>query len=349
MNNPLNHHVNPSFKWNGSAVTVEALIIKANDLIAVGMDYEKELGAFLLEWFNDLPYITSQTSGSTGTPKLIQIPKAAMIHSARATGDFFDLKAGNSALHCLSAKFIAGKMMLVRGLILGLEMGFVTPSVTPLAKNKSHYDFVAMVPLQVQNSIAELQNVKQLLIGGAQINDLLKRQLLHLPTQVYETYGMTETITHIAARRVGERAFTVLPNVTISQDIRNCLAIYAPRISDQKIITNDLVDLISETQFQLLGRVDNIVNSGGIKLIPEQIEAKLSSKIASRFFVIGVPDMVLGEKLILVLESDKTHFDETAFDALSKYEKPKSILFIPQFKETENGKILRKETIKGLL
>jgi len=349
MNNPLSHQVNPSFKWNGSAVTVEALIAKAKDLIAEGMDYEKELGAFLLEWFNDLPCITSQTSGSTGTPKLIQIPKAAIIHSARATGNFFDLKAGNSALHCLSAKFIAGKMMLVRGLILGLEMDFVAPSATPLAKNKSHYDFVAMVPLQVQNSIVELQNVKQLLIGGAQINNLIKRQLLHLPTQVYETYGMTETITHIAARRLGERAFTVLPNVTILQDERQCLVINAPRISNQKIVTNDLIDIVSETQFQLLGRIDNIVNSGGIKLIPEQIEAKLSSKIASRFFVIGMPDMALGEKLILVLESDKTHFDETVFEALNKYEKPKSVLFIPQFKETENGKILRKETINGFL
>ncbi len=349
MNNPLSHQLNPSFKWNGSAVTVEVLIAKAKDLIAEGMDYEKELGAFLLEWFNDLPYITSQTSGSTGNPKLIQIPKAAMIYSAYATGDFFDLKTGNSVLHCLSAKFIAGKMMLVRGLILGLEMDFVAPSTTPLESNQTHYDFVAMVPLQVQNSIAELQNVKQLLIGGAQINELLKRQLLPLPTQVYETYGMTETITHIAARRVGERVFTVLPHVTITQDLRQCLVINAPRISDQKIVTNDLIDIVSETEFQLLGRIDNIVNSGGIKLIPEQIEAKLSSKIASRFFVIGVPDMALGEKLILVLESDKTYFDEAIFQALNKYEKPKSVLFIPQFKETENGKILRKETIKGLI
>ena len=346
MNNPLIPQVNPSFKWNGSAVTVEALIAKAQDLIAEGMDYEKEIGAFLLEWFNDLPYITSQTSGSTGTPKLIQISKVAMLHSAWATGDFFDLKGGNSALHCLSAKFIAGKMMLVRGLILGLEMDFVAPTATPLDRNQTHYDFVAMVPLQVQNSIAELQNVKQLIIGGAQINELLKQKLLHLPTQVYETYGMTETITHIAVKLIAESAFTVLPQVTIAQDNRNCLVIDAPRISDQKIVTNDLVDLISKTQFQLLGRIDNIVNSGGIKLIPEQIEAKLSSKIANRFFLIGVPDLALGEKLILVLESYKTNFDESVFEHLSKYEKPKKILFIPKFKETENGKILRKETIK---
>jgi O-succinylbenzoic acid--CoA ligase len=346
MNNPLSYQVNPSFKWNGSAVTVRSLITKANDLIAEGLDYEKELGIFLLEWFNDVPYITSQTSGSTGTPKVIQIPKVAMLHSALATGDFFHLKAGHKALHCLSAKFIAGKMMLVRGLILGLEMDFVAPSATPLAKNQFHYDFVAMVPLQVQNSIAELQNVKQLIIGGAQINELLKQQLLHLPTKVYETYGMTETITHIAVKRIGESAFTVLPQVTIAQDNRNCLVIYALQISDQKIVTNDLVDLISETQFQLLGRIDNIVNSGGIKLIPERIEAKLSSKITNRFFVIGIPDERLGEKLILVLEGDKIPFDVSAFEDLSKYERPKMVLFIPNFKETENGKILRKETIK---
>ena len=349
MNNPLCPQLHPRFKWNGAAVTVEALVAKANDFITQGRDYEKELGTFLLEWGNSLPYINSQTSGSTGSPKVIRISKTAMLHSALATAAFFDLKPGDTALHCLSAKFIAGKMMLVRGLVLGLEMDFVSPSATPLLKNQTHYDFVAMVPLQVQNSIAELQNIKQLIIGGAQIQESLKKQLLYLSTQVYETYGMTETITHIAARRVGERVFTVLPNVTISQDHRNCLVINASRISDQKIETNDLVDIVSDTQFQLLGRIDNVVNSGGIKLIPEQIEAQLSSKIATRFFIIGVPDEVLGEKIILVLEGYKTDFEETIFDGLSKYEKPKGVLFIPQFKETENGKIQRKETLKDFL
>jgi O-succinylbenzoic acid--CoA ligase len=341
--------IHPSFKWNGSAVTLETLIVKANDLAAHELEYEKELGAFLLEWFNDLPYIDSQTSGSTGTPKVIQIPKTAMLHSAQATGDFFDLKAGATALHCLSAKFIAGKMMLVRGLVLGLEMDFVAPSTAPLLNNKSCYDFVAMVPLQVQNSIPELQNVEQLLIGGAPLSDLLKQQLLPLPTQVYESYGMTETITHIAVKRLGEMAFKVLPHVTIAQDERHCLVIHAPRISDSEIVTNDLVEIVSDTQFRLLGRFDNVVNSGGIKLIPEQIEAQLSSKISARFFIIGIPDESLGEKIILVIEGDKTDFDATAFEVLSKYERPKNVLFIPQFKETENGKIQRKETINWFL
>ncbi|MBC7642635.1 MAG: O-succinylbenzoic acid--CoA ligase, partial [Flavobacterium sp.] len=144
---------------------------------------------------------------------------------------------------------------------------------------------------------------------------------------------------------IGEKAFTVLPNVTISYDDRNCLVIHAPKISDDVIVTNDIVELINENQFEFLGRYDNVVNSGGIKLIPEQIEKKLSHKIQSRFFVTGISDESLGEKLILVIEGDSQKIDESIFDVLDKYEKPKEILFVKKFKETENGKILRKENL----
>jgi len=255
------------------------------------------------------------------------------------------LKPGNSALQCLPVKYVAGKMMLVRAMILGLDLEFVAPSSHPMRNNEIDFDFVAMVPLQAQNSIQELQKVKKLIIGGAAVNKTLEKQLLKLKTEVYETYGMTETITHIAARKLGEKAFTVLPDVTVSYDDRNCLVIHAPKISDEVIITNDIVELVNENQFIFLGRIDNVINSGGIKLIPEQIENKLMSKIQQRFFISSKSDDELGEKLILVVEGDKVEFEHTIYEDLDKYEKPKEILFIPKFKETATGKIMRKETL----
>jgi O-succinylbenzoic acid--CoA ligase len=290
-----------------------------------------------------------QTSGTTGVPKTIRTSKQAMVESAIATGDFFNLRPGNKALQCLPVKYIAGKLMFVRAFILGLDMDFVAPSANPL-ENKSDvkYDFIAMVPLQAKNSLKELKNVKKLIIGGSMISKALEKELSKLPTKVYETYGMTETITHIAARELGEKVFTVLPDITISYDYRNCLVIHAPRISDDLIVTNDIVELTNEKQFKFIGRYDNIINSGGIKLIPEQIEEKLSGKIPARFFVTGKPDEKLGEKLVLVIEGDNQKIDEAVFDALDKYEKPKEVLFIPKFKQTENGKILRKETSESI-
>ena len=237
-------------------------------------------------------------------------------------------------------------MMLVRAMILGLELEFVAPSLHPLDNNEIDFDFVAMVPLQAQNSIDELKKVKKMIIGGAAVNKALEKQLLKLPIEVYETYGMTETITHIAARKLGEKAFTVLPHVTISYDDRNCLVIHAPRISPEVIMTNDIVELVNENQFIFLGRMDNVINSGGIKLIPEQIEEKLASKIQQRFFIASKPDNELGEKVVLVIEGEKHELDDSLYESLDKYEKPKELIFIPKFKETTTGKILRKETMK---
>jgi o-succinylbenzoate---CoA ligase len=201
------------------------------------------------------------------------------------------------------------------------------------------------VPLQAQNSIKELVDVKKMIIGGVPMSTKLENQLSKLKTQVFETYGMTETITHIAAKRVGEKAFTVLPGVTISYDDKNCLVIHAPKISEEVIVTNDLVELTSENQFVFLGRYDNVINSGGIKLIPEQIEHKLHTHIQNRFFVTGIPDETLGEKLVLVIEGEELTIDDSIFEDLDKYQKPKEIIFVAKFKETENGKVLRKESL----
>ena len=346
---PTYNDVHPAFKLNGFHLDKDDLCRVAYSFIKEGEDFEKSVGHFLLDWFDAGDTIEMQTSGTTGTPKIITVEKQAMVNSALATGDFFDLFPGHKVLHCLPTKYVAGKMMFVRGFILGLDMDFVAPSSHPLHNNDTKYDFAAMVPLQAQHSLSGLQNVKKMIIGGVQLGKSLEAALKKLPVQAYETYGMTETITHIAAKKIGERAFTVLPGVTISYDDNKCLVIHAPHIAKEVIVTNDLVELVNENQFVFLGRIDNIINSGGVKLIPETIEEKLSQSLAQRFFVIGKPDETLGEKLVLVIEGDKTEIDPQIFDVLDRFEKPKEILFVPKFLETGTGKIMRKETLTSAI
>ena len=342
------HNVHNLFKLNGFHLNRNDLCRVAYSFIKEGEEFEKSVGDFILDWFDNKSYIEMTTSGTTGTPKLIRVNKQAMVNSALATGDFFELEPGDKALHCLPTKYIAGKMMFVRGFILGLDIDFVAPSAYPLRQNDTKYDFVAMVPLQAQNSLSALKNVKKMIVGGAKMNSTLEKELLKLKTKVFETYGMTETITHIAAKLAGEKAFSILPNIKIATDDRNCLVIDAPLISADQIVTNDIVELVSEHQFVFVGRMDNIVNSGGIKLIPEKIESKLAAKMNRRFFVAGIPDTDLGEKLVLIVEGEDQNVDKEIFDCLDKYEKPKEVFFVSQFVETANGKVKRKETVAAL-
>lgn len=348
MSNVTYQNVHNKFKLNGFHFTKNDLLRVAYSFIKEGDYFEKPLGIFILDWFDPKSYIEMNTSGSTGIPKIIRVEKQAMVNSALATGDFFDLQPGKRILHCLPTNYVAGKMMFVRAFILGLDMDFVAPSSHPLENVKGNYDFCGMVPLQAKNSLSELGRFKKLIVGGAKVNKSLAQELVKLPGEIYETYGMTETITHIAAKRIGEEAFKVLPNVKISADDRHCLVIDAHRISGEKIITNDLVDLVSDTKFIWKGRIDTVINSGGIKLIPEQIEEKLATSIPRRFFVYGEADETLGEKLVLYVEGESYSIDETIFDILDKYEKPKEIRFIPEFKETVLGKVIRKESVLSL-
>lgn len=346
MSNITYKNVHNHFKLDGIHLNREDLCTVAYTFIKEGEEFEKSVGDFILDWFDEKSYIDMNTSGSTGAPKMIRVEKEAMLNSALATGDFFGLKPGNTVLHCLPTNYVAGKMMFVRSFILGLDMKFVAPSSYPLENIDEDFDFCAMVPLQAKNSIKELQQrkVKKLIIGGGKVQKALEQELLKLPIEIYETYGMTETITHIAAKKIGEEAFTVLPNVKVYLDDRQCLVIDAKNISNEIIVTNDIVNLISDTQFIWIGRFDNVINSGGIKLIPEQIEGKLSTLIPRRYFVYGEPDMALGEKLVLYVEGEAIPIEDSVFNVLDKYEKPKEIVFIPKFKQTATGKIIRKES-----
>lgn len=337
------NNIHPNFKMNGQSFSKEELIVLTNSFINSDLEYKQESGQFILNWLDDHDFVQVQTSGTTGKPKLIKVAKQAMVNSAIATGDFLHLTAGDTALCCLPVKYIAGKMMLVRSMVLGLELDLVEPQSDPLKNNSKNYDFVAMVPLQVEHSINQLNQIKKLIIGGANVNKALEKQLLNIAGEIYESYSMTETVTHIALKQIGEQVFTVLPNVTISVDQRNCLVIDAPNLNPDKIVTNDVVSKISETTFIWKGRIDHVINSGGIKLFPEEIEKKLSEKMTSRFFITGIPDEKWGEKVVLVVEGEEFLVNETIFDVLDKYEKPKAIYFLPKFLETETGKIKRKE------
>lgn len=339
-------NVHNRFKLNGVHFSKDDLCRIAFSYIKDGEDYQQPIGQFLLDWFDENDYVTVKTSGTTGKPKQIAIFKEAMVNSALATGDFFKLQPGDSALLCMSAQYIAGKMMLVRALILGLELDVVAPSSTPLKNCNKKYDFVAMVPMQVENSIACLHTVKTVIIGGAKLNFSLKEKLKTVSATVFETYGMTETITHIAAKSVHDDFFTVLPNVQIRQDERNCLVINAPKVSNTEIITNDIVEIVSNTTFKWLGRFDNVINSGGVKLFPEEIEEKLQNKIEQRFFITSKEDDILGQKVILIVESEEEIvFESSVFQDLKKFEQPKEIFFTPKFVETETNKINRIKTV----
>jgi O-succinylbenzoic acid--CoA ligase len=343
MNQSIYEYVHSHFKLNGFHLDREDLCRVAYSFIKEGDDFEKPVGDFLLDWFDSKSYIEMQTSGSTGTPKIVKVGKQAMVNSVLATADFFELKPSDTALLCLPVKYVAGKMMLIRAMVLGINLEFVAPSSHPMKNTENDYDFVAMVPMQAQNSLKELHKVKKLIVGGAKINKSLENDLKKLKTtQVFETYGMTETITHIAAKRIGAEAFTVLPNVTISYDDRKCLVIDAPKIIDAVIITNDLVVILNENQFVFLGRIDNIINSGGIKIMPEQVEQKLDGKIDRRFFITSKEDTKLGEKVVLVVEGEPFEINNTIFEVLDKYERPKEIVFLSKFNETANGKVIRR-------
>ncbi|MFA5298172.1 MAG: AMP-binding protein [Lutibacter sp.] len=330
------------------------------ELIDFSKEISMEIGNFLEKWFNKELFVEVKTSGSTGKPKIIPLQKAFMINSAKATGDYFNLPEKTTALLCMSPNYIAGKMMLVRALTLGWHLDVVKPSSTPLKNVEKHYDFVAMVPLQLYHSFADIHKIKKLIVGGGTVSEEMLSKIKHIKTEVFVTYGMTETISHIAVKKLNnfkgviasktkQPHYFILPNINISIDSRGCLVIDAPKISKEKVITNDLIEIISEKEFKWLGRFDNIINSGGVKLIPEQIEEKLSAIIKNRFFVAGKRDEILGEKLILILEGIKNDDVLTKvhqLSTLSKYEIPKEIYFLDKFIETQTKKINRKENLK---
>lgn len=351
--------IHPEFRLNGLSCDGDALMEVGYSYIKEGEEYELPIGDFLLDWLSDSPTVSVRTSGSTGIPKIIELTKKAMIESAGRTAEFLGLPNGSSALHCLPATHIAGKMMLVRAMVLGWSVDLVSPSSSPLLEARGAYDFCAMVPLQLKNSIPHLNRIQKLIVGGAPLSREIAKKAANTSTSIYETYGMTETASHIALRPVSNseetdsgiqmEPFTALAGIELSQDDRGCLTIELPW-QPGKIVTNDMVELIKPDQFQWLGRVDNVINSGGIKLFPETVEQKLSDITDHRIIAIGLPDETLGQKLVLVIEGD---IDEIGLSAaigkhpeLDPYEIPRDILKLEKFPETANRKIDRPAVLK---
>jgi len=312
------------------------------------------MARFFIEWLDFKETLQVQTSGSTGKPKLITISKHHMINSALATGAYFQMGEEAKALLCLSSEYIAGKMMLVRAMVLGWNLDVIAPEKEVFIKHNITYDFVAMVPYQLYHSISVLSKVKKLIIGGGIISPEIEKKLQKEKTEVYATYGMTETITHVAIKRINgttkEEVFRALPEVVFSLDDRGCLVIEALKVSSAKVVTNDLVNLISPVSFRWLGRFDYIINTGGVKVCPEKVEKKIAPYINENFIITSENDPQLGQRVILIIESKTNNsLDYQKIVALlPKFERPKKVYTISQFPYTKTGKIKRTEVLSLL-
>lgn len=353
MKNEMVHSIHPGFTLNGHNFDLNSLKEVAYSLVKEGEGYEQQIGDFLLDWCSESTFLEVRSSGSTGPPKTIRLSKSAMQNSALATAEYFGLKPGTRALLCLPAGFIAGKMMLVRAMVGGWALSYVNPTQTPLQLTGNSFDFAAMVPSQALASLPDLHRIQKLILGGSPLTPSLEDALTQLPVHCYETFGMTETVSHIAVREIGkEKYFQTLPRVRVEQDPRGCLLIHAPAIADEAVRTNDLVRLESENSFEWLGRIDFVINSGGIKYLPEQIEEKLTGLIDRPYLIAGQAHQSLGEQLVLVLEGkpEPAGLLEAIrkHGTLTKYEMPREIICLDRFAFTENGKINRKETLKKI-
>ncbi|WP_298778446.1 AMP-binding protein [uncultured Polaribacter sp.] len=331
------------FQLNGKSFS------SVDELLVYTHNFSSDIHHFLEDWFSTDDCITVQTSGSTGTPKSISLQKEFVVNSAKTTGNYFNLLENTTALLCLPIAYIAGKMMLIRAIILGWHIDIIESSSFPLKSITKQYDFSAMVPLQLENSLSKISLVKKLIVGGGVVSKKIEDKIQGISTSVFLTYGMTETITHIAVKKLNKSNkklafYEVLPNVTIYKDDRNCLVIDAKKVSKEIVFTNDVVQLVSDEEFEWLGRFDNVINSGGIKLHPERIEEELSKIISNRFFVAGISDEKLGEKLILIVEGDKQNINFKNVN-LSKYQIPKEVYFLNQFVETATKKVQRFKTL----
>ncbi len=340
---------------------LQRMVAAYNSEIAVA-GWEKNLYDFIGEWLSDASTVEVQTSGSTGEPRIMHVGKEKMIASAQRTGEFLDLKKGDKAVLCLPLSFIAGKMMVVRAFVLGLDLVTVKPSSNPLADFDQPLDFAALTPMQVFYALqssggkSKISRIRKLIIGGGEISSEMLHKIQSLKNKVWHTYGMAETLTHVAMKKLNgqkpDRFFHALPGIKFHTDHRGCLVIDAPWLSVHPVATNDLVDLINDTSFDFTGRIDNVINSGGIKISAETLESKLASFFSQRFVIVGLPDPTLGRKVVLVLEGRKRSEEEVQEKiekaGLTGHEKPREIHFMYHFPQTESGKVIRKQIIDHL-
>ena len=319
-------------------------------------EFVQECQEFLKELRNSNDWIEAKTSGSTGVPKQIRINKNAAFESAKITNQHFGLKKDSVFLVCISPKFIGGKMMLVRAELLGAKVIALPPAKLNLSLlGGLIVDFAAMVPSQLYNLLQQkeqvnfLNQVKQLIIGGAPVSESLRTEIIKLKTECYSTYGMTETISHIALMNLSrkEKFYSCLKGWNISLNVDGCLIVHKNKVLSKDVLTNDVIELIGENQFIWKGRNDFVINSGGIKIHPEEMERKLSKFFDSNeFYFSGESDNKWGERLVLNVEGEFDPAIESFLlsifnDYFDSVHTPKEIRFMPQFHRTPSGKIKR--------
>jgi O-succinylbenzoic acid--CoA ligase len=318
---------------------------------------------FCKEWLIGKKNFILRTSGSTGQPKVLEISRAQMEFSALATIEILGLKSGETALLCLPTSYIAGIMMLVRGMKADLHLILVAPGAHPFVelKEKIEIDFMALVPMQMQHllsgnnkkDIEILKKCRNIIIGGAairqELEDRIRTQCSSSTNSIYVTYGMTETVSHIALRKLNtpesSAYYQALPNVQIAVDHRDCLRILSPVTNYEWLQTNDIVEIIDPNKFIWVGRADDIVNSGGVKIQPEVIEKKIEHFLFQNgmydFQILPLPHPLLGEALTLFIEgkeNKKINLPDNIRLLTEKFEMPKAILYIESFPRTSTGK-----------
>ncbi|MCG8696880.1 MAG: AMP-binding protein [Bacteroidales bacterium] len=343
----------PGIIINNKIVPIEDISsFIANELARPGIrKWEQKIYQFIDTFFDSSEYIDQDTSGTSGTPKLIRLSKKAMITSAIKSLDYLKIPPAANSLLCLPIDYIAGKMVVVRSIVGQLNMLYTEPIGMPVLNGKQNIKLCSMVPMQAFNLFSNyelLQSLDTLLIGGAEIRPELEGMLQNLSINVYETFGMAETCSHIALRRISgsnrEKSFTLLPNVSISTDKRSCLIIETDYL-DETVYTNDIVEILDEKHFIWKGRFDNLINSGGKKIHPEVLESQLERELFFPVAIIGVDDPVLGSKLVLVTEKKNCPNTDDLLvklnEILPKHQVPKSISLVDEMPRNKSFKIDR--------
>ncbi len=340
--------------WFGKAYSKTEFHTFLNEKVRRSLqDWELEILKFTKEWLDEKnEWFMVSTSGSTGKAKDISISRKQMIESALSTGEYLNLEKGQSALLILPAQFIAGKMMIVRALVLGLDFYYLEPKLGILKQLDRKYDFCAVIPLQIQKVLntKQLELFSEVIIGGAAIGNEDITKLQGFDTRFYATYGMTETVTHIAIKPLnGTRIspfYHCLPGISIDRDDRECLRIFSQRLPQKITVTNDRVEMINASTFKLLGRVDAVINSGGLKIQAEEIEELIKEKLGLVSMLGYREDKALGQKMVLLVEGEEKELDKLNIqaqleDILDKNKVPKEILFVKELFRTPNNKINR--------
>lgn len=331
--------------------------------------YFKAAYDFAKAWLDGETEFVLNTSGSTGVPKPIVLQKSQMEASARMTGAALNVPAKTKALVCLNTAYIAGRMMLVRALVLDWEICVVEPVSNPLALFEAsiEFDFVAMVPLQLAACLADettrsrVERCGLILLGGAPISLALETQIQHIKVPVYQSYGMTETVSHVALRRVNgpdqTEEYQILGDIDFGVDERGCLWVMGAVTNFKKIQTNDLVELKPKGTFLWLGRADSVINSGGVKIQLDKLdrvaEGILSDMhVPNAFFHGYEADEKLGQKLVLFFEKEPTVVNVTELlakfaDLVNPYEVPKAVYFVEKFRNTPSAKLDKKATAEA--